>query len=321
MKKKKWLNSKIIFTITMVFVVCCFMWTSLWADYPLSWGDNYHLHISGVEVADLDNSSGKDEDGYGDYTNLTAHLTQGKEFSLSLETTSQLGLPRWWKVWIDYNGDEDFDDEGEEVFSAYRSYFVTGCITVPCCTIIGNTRMRVSMASNLPPHTGDIGSGEVEDYTVNITSNYVGNTNIFPYTSTSDNRRAMPFTMPENGRICSVTMYHNGGSGEMILGVYDSVSTPTTRLAETPCTPVSANAGWQTICLTNPVWVAEGHTIWLAWCYESNPGIRYQSGTPGRAEGDACPDECVSLPDPFGSSTIAPYIYSIYATYHRCGCD
>jgi Zn-dependent metalloprotease len=31
MKKKKWFNSKIIFTITMLFVVCCFMATSSWA--------------------------------------------------------------------------------------------------------------------------------------------------------------------------------------------------------------------------------------------------------------------------------------------------
>ncbi len=27
------------------------------------------------------------------------------------------------------------------------------------------------------------------------------------------------------------------------------------------------------------------------------------------------------MPDPFGSSTQSNYIYSIYATYHRCGCD
>ncbi|NIM17177.1 MAG: hypothetical protein GTO45_27675, partial [Candidatus Aminicenantes bacterium] len=41
----------------------------------------------------------------------------------------------------------------------------------------------------------------------------VGYTTVFGSTSTSANRRAMPFTMPENGNICSVTIYHAGGSG------------------------------------------------------------------------------------------------------------
>jgi hypothetical protein len=276
-------------------------------------------------VADLENSSG-DDGGYRDYTHLTAHLTQGKEYSVSVESSGFSGFPKGCKVWIDYNGDYDFDDEGEEVLSAYRSYTVPGCIHVPCCTIIGNTRMRVSVSSNLNfTSRGSIGYGEVEDYTVNISSNpnfgNVGNTTVFSSTSISPNRRAMFFIMPENGRICSVTMYHTSGSGSMILAVYSDFGvTPQNILAVTPATAVSDTTGWQTICLPNPVWVAEGNIIWLAWVYESNPGIRYQTGSPGRIEPEkdkTWPD----MPDPFGPGTQANYIYSIYATYNHCGCD
>ena len=58
MNMKEWGgNSKIFFTITMVFVGCCFMTTSLWADYCESSGDPYYLCINRVVAPNLDNSS------------------------------------------------------------------------------------------------------------------------------------------------------------------------------------------------------------------------------------------------------------------------
>jgi len=141
----------------------------------------------------------------------------------------------------------------------------------------------------------------------------VGNTTVFGSTSTAANRRAMPFTMPENGTIESITMYHTGGSGNMILGVYDGASLPANRLAVTASTALSGSTGWQTINLTSPVSVTGGTTIWLAWVYQSNPGIRYQTGSPGRAQSTATWSG--GMPDPFGSSSTTSYIYSIYATY------
>jgi hypothetical protein len=146
-----------------------------------------------------------------------------------------------------------------------------------------------------------------------ILGNIVGNTEVYSSTSTSANRRAMPFTMPENGTINSVTMYHEAGSGRMILAVYDGTGTPQNRLGVTPETNVSSTSGWQTINLTSPVFVANGTTIWLAWVYESNPGIAYETGTPGRV--DAGVGWSGGMPDPFGSGTQANYLYSIHAAY------
>jgi hypothetical protein len=168
------------------------------------------------------------------------------------------------------------------------------------------------------------GSGSQSDYIYSIYATYtpgsnpqgkVGHTTIFGSTTTTANRRAMPFTMTENGTIESVTMYHVGGSGNMILAVYDGASLPQNRLAVTAETAVNSNTGWQTIGLTNPVHVTAGTAIWLAWVYESNPGISYESGSPGRA--DAGEGWSGGMPDPFGSSTQANYIYSIYATYTK----
>jgi hypothetical protein len=148
----------------------------------------------------------------------------------------------------------------------------------------------------------------------------VGNTSVFGNTVGASTRRAMPFTMPENGTIQSVSMYHGGYGGQvkdMILGVYTGASSPGARIGVTAQTAVSKSIGWQTIDLTSPVFVAGGTKIWLAWVYENNVDIHYEPGTPGRA--DSGVGWAGGMPDPFGASTTSGNIYSIYATYTSGG--
>ena len=76
----------------------------------------------------------------------------------------------FFSVWIDYNGDCDFDDAGELVYtSAGTSSTVTGLIAIPA-DLQRMTTMRISMrynsASTRP--CGSFADGEVEDYTINI---------------------------------------------------------------------------------------------------------------------------------------------------------
>jgi hypothetical protein len=136
---------------------------------------------------------------------------------------------------------------------------------------------------------------------------------VFSQVTTTGNRRAMPYTMPESGTIQSITMYHQGGTGRLVLGVYDGNALPDSRLALTSATPLSSTAGWQTVPLLAPVYVEEGERIWLAWIFEQNPGIRYQSGSPGRAHSSQ--GWGGGMPELFGSSSTGNYIYSIYANY------
>ena len=128
------------------------------------------------------------------------------------------------------------------------------------------------------------------------------------------NRRATPYTMAETGQLQSISIYHQGGSGRMLLGVYaDSSGKPGSRLGITSTTTVSSIRGWQTVALQSPVSVSAGQKIWLAWVFERIPGIRYTKGTPGRASSpDLWPG---GMPATFGTSTLGNYIYSIYATY------
>jgi len=154
----------------------------------------------------------------------------------------------------------------------------------------------------------------------NVEAATVGFTDVFGGMTTAATRRAMPFTMPEYGTITSVSMYHYEYSGEdkyMLLGVYSDTGSdqPGERLALTQETITSHSTGWQTIDLINPVFVAGGADIWLAWVYEDNPGIFYRSGSPSRADSGVLWNSPPRMPDPFGESTIGGTQYSIYATY------
>ena len=149
---------------------------------------------------------------------------------------------------------------------------------------------------------------------VNPPSTTAGNTVVYGSTSILNNRRAIPVTMTESGTITSISIYHNAGSGNVILGVYSTQSgRPSAKLGVTASTPVSNVTGWQTITLDNPVFVNSGQTIWLAWVFQNNPGIRYTIGTPARAESSQT--WLGGMPSSFGSSSFGLYRYSIYCNY------
>ena len=121
----------------------------------------------------------------------------------------------------------------------------------------------------------------------------------------------MPVSFTEDGDIQSLTIYHNGGTGHVLLGVYsDATGAPLSLLGITSSTTVNATEGWQTVNLTSPVSVTTGQTVWLAYVFENSVGIRYEVGTPGRALSS---DTWTSgMPGTFGVSTNADYNYSLY---------
>lgn len=130
--------------------------------------------IQKVTLGAISNTSGNNN-GYGNYTNLTTTLTKGTANTITI-------TPGWagtkysegYAVWIDYNQDGDFTDAGEQVYSRTRTTVtpVSGSFTVPAAALTGATRMRVAMKYNATPTSCETFSyGEVEDYTVNIATN------------------------------------------------------------------------------------------------------------------------------------------------------
>ncbi|MCB9283128.1 MAG: S8 family serine peptidase [Lewinellaceae bacterium] len=141
-------------------------------SYCASQGSNSSYEwISNVTIGTFSNNSGSA--GYSDFTGLTVNAAQGSNYNVSLSPAfSGTTYDEYFKIWIDFNQDMDFDDAGEEVFSAGPSTTtVTGSIAIPSNASTGNTRMRVSMKWNAFQTSCEIfGYGEVEDYTINISA-------------------------------------------------------------------------------------------------------------------------------------------------------
>jgi hypothetical protein len=132
--------------------------------------------IANVELGNLSNASGKS--AYSDFTSMTANLQSGSSPTVKLTTDySYFTWDEYWRIWIDFNHDGDFADQGEMVLSQIlpappagtASKTLTSVVTIPASVQNGLTRMRISMkrgAYATPCET--LPFGEVEDYNVNI---------------------------------------------------------------------------------------------------------------------------------------------------------
>lgn len=140
-------------------------------SYCASSGNNTNYeYIKKVVLEDISNNSGNNG-GYADYTSLSTDLAPGATYAINLTP----GFPgsaytENWRVWIDYNGDLDWDDIGEKVGQGAGSSVMNFTFTVPSNAASGTTRMRVSMKYGSYPSTcGSFTYGEVEDYSIVIT--------------------------------------------------------------------------------------------------------------------------------------------------------
>ncbi|MBT1701697.1 reprolysin-like metallopeptidase [Chryseosolibacter indicus] len=151
-----------------------FATTSSSANYCASKGNNVtDEYIGRVQLGTINNSSGANG-GYGDFASLSTDLSIGAAYTITITPTwPGTTYNEGYGVWIDYNKDGDFTDTGEQLFTrtASKTTPITGTFTVPSTATSGSTRMRVSMKYNAVPTSCETFSyGEVEDYTVNITS-------------------------------------------------------------------------------------------------------------------------------------------------------
>ncbi|WPO81098.1 M12 family metallo-peptidase [Chryseobacterium sp. JJR-5R] len=130
--------------------------------------------IGNVRFGTINNTSSGTA-GYENFTSVSTNVTRGSAYAISV-------TPVWtstvyneaYAVYIDYNGDGDFADNGELAWSKTGSATTpaTGSVTIPSTAAVGTTRMRVMMQYNSVPSSscGSYTYGQVEDYTLNIVS-------------------------------------------------------------------------------------------------------------------------------------------------------
>ncbi|NIM16707.1 MAG: PKD domain-containing protein [Candidatus Aminicenantes bacterium] len=237
-------------------------------SYCTASGNNQNYeYIAGVAVGDLNNTSGAS--GYSDFTGMTANLTAGASTNVSLTPGFvSSSYNEYWKIWIDYNVDGDFDDSGEEVFSGSGSSTVTGSFTVPSSADGVTTRMRVIMEyGSWPTPCGTFTYGEVEDYTVNISGIIVnppvaaftaspttvteGGTVFFTDQSTNNPTSwswSFPGGTPSSSTAQNPTVtYNTAGNYNVTLTVYNSAGSD----SETKYNYITVNPGTVTYCTSS----------------------------------------------------------------------
>lgn len=129
-----------------------------------------HAWIEKVAFNTISNASGNNG-GYADFSNHCTTVLAGNVYPITLKPGfASATIPVYWKVWIDYNMDGDFDDASEYVGYGGGINPLQGHMTIPTNVWNGTTTMRVAMKKGSYP-TGPCESfqyGETEDYCIII---------------------------------------------------------------------------------------------------------------------------------------------------------
>jgi len=118
------------------------------------------LKLGKTEVGGYSNIMNWSDLGYFDFTK-NADLSEFNSFGLKEvqpDTLLQLQIkpkfkgitPYYYKIWIDYNGNKNFNDKGEMIYSDTSSGSVSSAIKSKLLDKIQNTRIRVSMSYKFP---------------------------------------------------------------------------------------------------------------------------------------------------------------------------
>ena len=146
-----------------------------------TFGDGLRL----VSVEEINNSSGCETDGYGDFTDLIANLAQGETYNITLSTGYG---NQFVKIWIDFNEDFAFSDN-EVILNNYviapgstaGNFIETTTVSIPSNATLGAHRMRVKTNWNedVPEDAcEETAYGETEDYTASIIEDVLGSADV-----------------------------------------------------------------------------------------------------------------------------------------------
>nr|MBF6609121.1 fibronectin type III domain-containing protein [Flavobacterium sp.] len=128
-------------------------------NYCSSQGNNTADERIGRVVLGSINNPSTGTAGYENFTSISTNLVRGISNTITITPFwSGTKYNEGYAVFIDYNGDGDFTDAGETVYTraASQTTPVSGSFTVPSGTTLGSKRMRVSMKYNGIPTSCEV---------------------------------------------------------------------------------------------------------------------------------------------------------------------
>ncbi|MEZ5084273.1 MAG: GEVED domain-containing protein [Bacteroidales bacterium] len=138
-------------------------------SYCAAIGATNFLAINLVQIETINNASGQEY--YSDYTYLSTDLTINQWYDITIENSSNY-LNGDLGIWVDWNQNNSFNDDGENVVCSINNYGEgTFNFQVPAGALTGPTTMRIRTKFNGSDCGDPCGAtiyGEVEDYTLNI---------------------------------------------------------------------------------------------------------------------------------------------------------
>jgi hypothetical protein len=147
---------------------------SLYTGYciPSGFSTSNTYYLSNVTttggLTNISNPTGLGTAGYSNFS-ATHAVTQipGGSFNITINQSTNTG---YFYVWVDWNGDMDFNDEGERLVgtSTYTSSY-SGTITIPATQPVGAYRMRIADSYSgaiTSPCGNSTTYTEFEDYTL-----------------------------------------------------------------------------------------------------------------------------------------------------------
>ncbi len=204
-------------------------------------------------------------DNYGNFTNLSANLNTGTTYGFSASTLLSDGsfFQQNLAIWIDFNLDGDFEDNGERVFQTLNpnlnNPLIEGSFQVPSNTATGSYRMRVRVRPGVEgivdSPCSNMNQGEVEDYTLNITGSAdvlnISTGNIAASTVCAGGVISVPFTTQGNFSGASFTVQLSDNTGNNFSNIATSGSG--SPLTATIPTNIAAGSGYRVrVTSSNP---------------------------------------------------------------------
>lgn len=115
-------------------------------DFACSDGDNIEsFSTTGGTTNITNNNTGCNSPvvGFTYFSNLSHTAAAGSTVNFSI--TNNIDYEELYKIWVDWNGDFDFTDPGEEMYSmvVLDGQTVTGTFLIPAATTAGTKRLRV----------------------------------------------------------------------------------------------------------------------------------------------------------------------------------